>query len=473
MSRLRIALVSLGYRDINVPSATPPIGLLSIAAWVREKLPVELMVHDQRVGCDSVADVARKLLAFNPDVVGIRTLTPYAFQLNELTRALRAERPDCLIVLGGPHPTAFGAKAMEDNGVDLAVAGEGEIAFELILRARLDASGYDAIPGIYRRTSDGEIVRNPGETPVVQDLDTLPFLAYDLMDLAPYASVRRMGQVRVTNYLTFFSSRGCPYRCAYCHQVFGKRFRMQSAERMAAEIEHWTRHFGVREIEFVDDVFNLKPERVIRFSELAAQRNLSLGIDFPNGIRGDILTQEVVDALADAGTYHAAFALESGSPRIQKDMGKNLNIPKFLAGVEMAVKRRIFAHGFVMMGFPTETEEDLKATLEVSCNSKLHTASFFTVIPFPGTEIHDRVMKTCPERLKGLEFDGRDYTGIRVNCSAVPDETLFAYQRKAWRAFYLNPHRAFRIVRDYHSPWDLPRYIPEYVLRMFKGIVGE
>ena len=97
-----------------------------------------------------------------------------------------------------------------------------------------------------------------------------------------------------------------------------------------------------------------------------------------------------------------------------------------------------------MLGFPTETEEEMEMTLEVACNSRLHSASFFTVVPFPGTELYATVEKTAPDKLKDIDYNyynGGDYAGSRINLSAVPDEVLFGYQREAWRRFYLNPGR--------------------------------
>jgi hypothetical protein len=114
----------------------------------------------------------------------------------------------------------------------------------------------------------------------------------------------------------------------------------------------------------------------------------------------------------------------------------------------------------------------MQATLDVACNSRLHTASFFTVIPFPNTELYAYVAKNAPDKLKGVNYDDSEYTGVRINLAEVPDEVLFGYQRAAWRRFYLNPGRIARIVRDYPTPWRLPYFIPQYVIRATKGLFG-
>jgi len=356
------------------------------------------------------------------------------------------------------------------NVADAAVSGEGESALEQLIRAHQAGADLTSIPGLLWRNGEGAITRNPGSAPIIEDLDTLPFLAYDLLDIRKYRRVQSHAHMPPRRYLSFFSSRGCPCKCMYCHQVFGKRFRAQSPERVVAELEHHTKAFGVNNIEFEDDIFNFDPKRVLGICDLIAKRNLKLRIYFGNGLRTDVLTEEVVDALVGAGLCFSAFALESGSPRMQQFMGKRLNIDKFLQGVRWATDRGVFAHGFAMLGFPTETEEDMKATLEVACNSRLHTAAFFTVVPYPGTELYTYVAKHTPDKLKGFASDDLEFIRNRINLSEVPDEVLFRYQRTGFRRFYLNPARIARILRDYPNPCFLPYYLPMFTIRATKRL---
>lgn len=471
MKRLRLFLANVGYRRINMPSATPPLGLLSLAAYLRERFDLEIRLVDQRAENWPLDRLVREGVAFEADVVGFAALTSFAQTLEETARRFRAALPDALILLGGAHASAFGSEALERIDADALVVGEGEPAFEQVLSAYLDGADLGGIPGLVWRDASGEVVINPGRMPLIEDLDALPFPAYDLLNLDKYATVPRMSQLPPRKYVSLFTSRGCPYQCTYCHRVFGKRLRLQSAERIVDEVEHLVRTYGIEEVEFIDDVFNLDTGRIFEFSRLVNQRGLKLRIDFPNALRADLLTAETIDALVDAGMYRSSFALESGSPRVQKLIRKNLGIPRFLESVEMAVARGVFAHGFTMLGFPTETEEELRTTIDVACESQLHTATFFTVIPYPNTELYAHVMETRPEILAKLKYEDTDYTGISVNLSDVPDAVLFSLQRRAWRRFYMKPRRIARILRDYPSVWHLPSYIPLYSLRLAKGLI--
>ncbi|HEO72005.1 MAG TPA: B12-binding domain-containing radical SAM protein, partial [Candidatus Hydrogenedentes bacterium] len=450
MKRFRIFLASLGRRTFSFPFLTPPMGILMLAAHIRKQFPgAVIKLYDQRALNASVDDVVLAANDFEPDVVGFSSMTSFGHILRPLTAALREVRPKALIAIGGPHASAFQAQALEECGADIAVVGEGELTFERVLEAYLSGGGFDAIPGLAWRDPSGDVRQNPGQMPLIMDMDSLPFPAYDLLNMQPYWTLPPMSALPVRRYVSFFTSRGCPYHCIYCHNVFGKRFRPQSAQRMAEEVEHFVRLFNVREIEFLDDMVNCDAQRILDFCDLAAKKDLKLRINLPNSLRTDILTEEVIDALVDTGLYHSSFALESGSPRIQNLMRKNLNIPKFLENVELATRKGVFANGFTMLGFPTETEEEIKSTIDVACNSTFHTATFFTVIPYPHTALYELAKQTHPDRLELISYTDSDYHNIKVNFSEVPDDVFFAHQRWAWRRFFLQPRRLIRIIRDY------------------------
>ena len=473
MKRVRVFLARLGRVPSNYYAICPPLGILYIAAYAREKFDLDIRVFDQRVEDCPPQSVVAQAAAFGPEVIGLSAFTSAAHVTAQVARELREALPNALIVLGGPHASASRSQALEHTGADVAVVGEGERAFEQVLEARLAGQDFSDIPGLVWRDSDGLVIENAGATPFIEDMDTLPFPAYDLVDIEKYGSNHGMALVPPRKYAALFTSRGCPYRCIFCHNIFGKRFRGQSPERVLSDIEYCMHTLGVEEFELLDDTFNHDRGRVIELCDLILRRGLKIKITFPNGLRTDILTQEVVDALADAGMCYSAFALESGSPRIQRYMRKNLNIPRFLEGVEMAAKRRVFSHGYAMMGFPTETEEDLQQTIDVMCEAKLHVASFSTATPYPGTELYERVRQTHPEKLANLDYEDSDHSGIKVNLSGVADDVFYHYQRKAWRRFYLDPRRALRILRDHRQPSRLLHFVPAYGHRLVKGLLRQ
>jgi radical SAM superfamily enzyme YgiQ (UPF0313 family) len=461
ISVMRVLLILAGRRAC-FKWVSPPLGILQLAGHLRSRLKnLEIRIVDQRATDCTVEEVVSRAVEFAPDVVGFSCTTPNCKTLVALSSGIRSALPRALLMIGGPHASAYGAELLDTTCADCVVVGEGELTCEHVLRIWQEGSrDFSAVPGLVWRSAEGECLTNPGPAPVIQDLDTLPFPAYDLIDVRSYWRLWSMSLLPPPRrYVSMFTSRGCPYRCIYCHDIFGKRFRAQSPERIVAELEHYVRTYGIKEVEFFDDIFNLNGRRVIEFSELVRRRNLRVSISFPNALRTDILTPEVADALVAAGTRVSAFALETGSPRIQELIQKRLNIPKYLEGVAMLAERRVFTYAFLMFGFPTETEADMQMTVDVVRQSKLHVVYPFVVTPYPKTELFDLAMRLKPERMTGINYGGSDYvTYPCVNLSEVSDQVLKSYLFKSFPALFANPLRALRIVRDFPRPWSVWRY---------------
>ena len=468
--KIRIILVY-----VSPPSTysfvSPPLGLLYIAAWLRERFSVDIRVVNQRVEGWSSERLVKEMIAFAPDIIGLSCMTPSSYALPFITQALREALPEALQVLGGAHIAAFGVDALVTTEADLAVAGEGEIAMEQIVRAFIEAEDMASIPGLMRREEDGSVVMNDGIQPHIEALDSLPMPAYDLIDITKYWRQPAMAPIPRRKYMALFSSRGCPYGCMYCHNVFGRRFRAHSAERIVEEVKVALKKFGVEEIEFLDDCFNLDRKRMLAYTELLLKEVGPIKTMFPNAVRADLLDEETVNALVDAGMYHTSLSLESGTPRIQELIGKRLDIPKFLAAAKLCANRGVFTNGYVMLGFPTETEAEMAETIRVASESKLHISSFFRVTPFPNTPLYRYVQQHSPEKLKNVSYNEMEYWRVKLNLSAVSDATLDRYLGKAFRDFYFRPERLYRIARDYPKPFLLPTYALMFLRRVMTGIV--
>ncbi|HDP33988.1 MAG TPA: B12-binding domain-containing radical SAM protein [Candidatus Hydrogenedentes bacterium] len=467
--RLLLALVGPPPKELLY--VTPPLGLMYIAAWLREQFALDIRIVNQRLEKWTTERLAREIIEYAPDIVGLGCMTPSAYALPELTKAVRKALPKSLIVLGGPHVAAFGAEALASTSADVAVPGEGEVAMEQIVRAFLEDDSMENVPGIFRREQDGTVVTNEGTAPFVEDLDSMPMPAYDLIDHRQYKWAYSMTVVPNRNYLSLFSSRGCPYGCIYCHNIFGRRFRAHSPERMVEEIKYYIKKYGIDEIEFVDDCFNLDRKRLLSYTELLLREVGPIKTTFPNAIRGDLLDEETVLALVNGGLYYTALSMESGSPRIQKVIGKNLDIPAFLKGVELCAKNGVFTTGYNMLGFPTETAADMEATIRETSESYLHFSTFFRATPFPGTSMYEYARKHCPEKLADISYDEMEYSLMRINLSAESDEVFDYYVRKAYRSFYLRFDRTCRILRDYPKPYILPLFLHDIVKRAWNRLV--
>jgi radical SAM superfamily enzyme YgiQ (UPF0313 family) len=275
------------------------------------------------------------------------------------------------------------------------------------------------------------------------DMDSMPFPAWDLINIEAYKEYRGATPVGKRRFMSIFTSRACPYQCTYCHTIFGKKFRARSPENVVAEIRELRDRYGISVIEVSDDIFNLQWKRAHAISSAIASSDLNIRMSFPNGLRADIMRPELMKSMKAAGTYFISYAIESGSPRIQTLIKKHLQLDKTREVIAQTVDQGIYTNGFFMMGFPTETRSEVEQTIEFARSTRLHSASFFILVPFAGTEIHETSMNNLMPIASDQEFDY--HSGI-VNCSSMANHELLELKRKAYMQFYFGRGRIVRTV---------------------------
>jgi len=440
---VRTALVQT-YHPYTQFTHVHPLGVMMVAATVRQRGHGDVHLLDMKVEGWTPEQCIEALVKLAPDVVGLSAMTYEAGCMHALAKLVRARLPKAVVVCGGPHPSVAASDVMVDSAVDIVVRGEGEVTFADVLdgiaAGRTDWSGCE---GLSWRKPDGEVVHEPDRAPP-RDLDLLPFPAWDLVDHRKYHKVPRGGVIYAhKEFATMFSSRACPWRCTYCHNSYGKTFRERSAENVLAEMELLVTQYGVKEFVFMDDIFNFRPERAKKIAQGIIDKRWKIKLTFPNGFRGDILDEELVVLLKRAGMYRCMIAVESAVPRIQKVMKKNLKIDKVRHIVDFVAKQGVMVHGAFMLGFPTETEAEMQETIDWASSSAFHTAAFFRVIPFKGTELFKEVEQAGYE----LPSDWSTYEPYqsKINLSAVGEERILELRKSAYRRFYLNPRRLLRI----------------------------
>jgi anaerobic magnesium-protoporphyrin IX monomethyl ester cyclase len=382
---LRILLIKSPQNDPTWKQISHPVGLMSIAAYLRRNYQYEVKIEDIRLSDNARFDLESAIRAYAPDVVGISALTHESDAVTWIAECVKRVNANTSVLLGGPHATAYPEKAIQIPGVDYLVVGEGEIAAGQLIERLSDHRDVSDIKGIvYKR--DNRIL-STGRGSFIEDLNDLPIPAYDLIPIEAYGNIPRFSRTGSANYMCIFSSRGCPYHCIYCHNIFGKVFRCRSAENLFNEIKHLYDTYKIRDFEFLDDIFNLDRDRLIDFCDRIIHSGMKVTLAFPNGLRCDILDKEQLIKLRQAGTIFIAFPFETGSPRLQKLIKKNIQLDKIKQNIEIARSLRIHTHGYSMIGFPGETLEEMKMTVNFLLSSKLHTFGMFAVMPFESTEL--------------------------------------------------------------------------------------
>ncbi len=431
-------------RNEEQPTLMPPLGCMYLAAYLRRLGDVQVRIIDMTAESMSYGRLPDAIEAFGPDLLGISALTYESRGMDRVAAVAKGVRADLPVVVGGPHPSAYTERVMANPHIDYAVMGEGELTLDDLVRALRDGSDPSGIDGLACR-QNGEVWINP-RTRFIEDLDQLPFPAWDLIPLRVYKKFIRMSRCGTADYMVLFTTRSCPYHCLYCHQVFGKGFRTRSPENVLAEMRTLYDRHGIRHFEIIDDIFNLDLPRAKRIFDMIIGSGMRVRLTFPNGVRGDHMDEEFFIKARRAGVVFMAFAVETASPRLQQELRKNIQLDRIRDNISLALKYGIFTHGFFMLGFPTETREELLTTSEFAVRSDLHTANIFVVNPFEGTGLADWARRIGKPVLS--QFERNYFSKDFVNLTEVSDDELNRIRKDTVRRFFLNPRRAWRIVRD-------------------------
>jgi len=364
---------------------TQPIGLMYIGASLKKSWH-EPKIHDCAIDYKDLHVLTRTIKDWEPDFIGISIIVTEIEHTKRIMEVIREILPDIPVTFGGPWPSANPEEAIKTFGADFVVIGEGELIFPELIEAIKIGLPTESIPGT-ASIVNGRVKINQGRQLTEEELNALPFPAWELLDHKQYAKMSSQAGVGYRPYMTIVTSRGCPFKCAYCHQTMGKVFRKRSAESVLAEMEELRFRHGFKEFEITDDCFNLDRERMYAILNGIRDRLGDVKLHFPNGLRADMLEPEDLVLFKQAGTVSAMFAIETSSPRLQKMIRKNLNIDKAVLAINAAVNAGIYTAGFFMIGFPTESYEEASATAEFAVRSILHRAFFYNPTPFAGTDL--------------------------------------------------------------------------------------
>jgi len=449
---LRVALVRARRAGSSTSGqgSGPPLGLLSLAAYARAERPGAYCfeVHDTYFHAPD--ETGRWLARFAPHVVALSGLTVDAEALADAARLVRATLGvDVPILLGGPHASAYPEACLAFEGVTAVVAGEGEVAFLDLLEHAAGRRHADAVRGAWRRDPRGRTVAPLPLGPL--DVNVLPTPAYDLVDVSLYASIpNTVGTILLPphRYLPLFLTRGCPYHCTYCHNIFGRRFRALDAGRAVDLIQDLSERHGVTHFHFYDDVFNADRARFLAVWRELARRRLGLRFYFANGLRFDTLDREQLEAMKEAGVVYVAAAIESASPRLQASLKKRIRLPRLLANVEVADEIGLFTTGFMMLGFPDETRDEMELTIRTAAESRLHYVYFSVLNPYEGTplgaELRARGVDVSAAEMVGYSSPGKNFAGL-------PPDAFRDLLRSAYRRFW-TPSRFAAFLAHHPDP---------------------
>ena len=393
-----------------------PLGLLAVATPLDlEGYPIRIV--DQRTEPNWKAVLLEELKK-NPVCFGVTVKTgPQIRYALEASRFVKDNR-DVPVVWGGVHPSLLPEQTLQHDSIDIVVQGEGDVTFPELVHALENREPLGTVKGIWYK-ENGQVRQTPAR-PFV-DLSTLPSPSYHLIDIEKF-KLRNLG----LDHLRLSSSRGCPYPCKFCYNtVFSKRrWRALSAERTFEEIKRLRQQFGIRGIRFADDIFFADLRRVRRILELIVENQLDVLLTKLDIHVADLdqLDDDFLGLLQKAGAKALVVGVESGSQRILDLIAKQIDIRQVIDFNLRVKKFNLIPKYCFMMGFPTETVEDIKATIALifrlieDNEDAMKDINIYT--PYPGTELFDLAVKhgfRPPQRLEDwVSFNWRTVNRKRM-----------------------------------------------------------
>lgn len=383
---MKVALV-VPSTTVKVNRLVAPLGLGCLAAYLNKMLPmVEIQVFDGAL----VTDIAPKVIAYKPDIVGVTFVTPTAPSAYKLFEQLRDALPNAFLVAGGVHASQCAYEALAY--CNCVVKGEGEQALVDIVKRRM-----------LRQYIEPVIEGQP-----LENLDDIP-MPYKFLDMEPYLisppSVPNLGYPTIG----IITSRGCPFVCRFCwNNTRTAKVRWHSAKRVVEEIEYLHTKFGIKYIFFNDDEFLINRSRIEEIVKLLKDRGVTKWLKWGCQARARTINEDLLRLIKSASCVAVSLGIESAVPHILDYLKSNSAMVKDNEkALQIAAKVGLDMGGSLILGTPGETEQDMLTSARWCWrNDNLKYFGFTVLTPYPGTA----VFKDC--KASGLISDNVDYTSL-------------------------------------------------------------
>jgi radical SAM superfamily enzyme YgiQ (UPF0313 family) len=419
-------------------------------------------------------EIIRILADRSPAVVGISLLSTSYEIVSSLVNQIRSLIPHVVIVVGNLHASLYCEEILLHGVADYVVHREGEYVLLDLVRTLERGGDPTSVRGI--SFLDGQRVFHTEIPPLIEDLDSLPFPAWELFSRDAYRTDPRTEVVPGVTETLILATRGCPNQCTFCSsrtsRSLGPRYRMRSPENVADEMEFMHDRFGSTVFGFMDLAFPLvKSHAMGLFSEIV-RRGLQRKISWMTECRVKPLDEETVAAMKKAGCVRMNFGIESGNDEVLRRLRKNFTTEDVQRAVTMANREGIEVDGMFMLGLPGETEESIRQTIELAAGLDLRYAIFNLFVPYPGCELFDQLKQEGKLNYESwaqfTSYGG--YSGL--DPVYVPDgltpKRLTELQKFAMRRFYLRPRFILQELK--RANWSKARH---YVNGLASVILGK
>lgn len=391
-----------------------PLGLPYVNGAMRSKgFDVEA-VNLQYVDGDPIECLKNMILEKEIDAVLCGGLTTQYQQIKEVFDAARSVNPRIITIGGGGGYSSEPILFSEMTNVDYAVIGEGEITNCELAEALDCGKSPDSILGLVIKKENGYVYT--GERPYIRDLDSVPFPSYEGFCMDEYLEQQRADGWYHT--YAFYSddprlmpmclARSCPFSCKFCYHPIGRGYRSRSLDNFFEELDLWIEKYHINGIVLIDECFSIKPERVLEFCRRIKPYHLAWGCQ----MRVETYSEELIQAMTDAGCISACFGLESMSQKILTEMNKKTTTEQLQKALDISYRCAGGSLGNLIFGSAAEDEESLAVTAKWrEENPEFNLANYFMVGAYPGSEYYNDAVR------KGIIKDKKKF--IEEGCPFV------------------------------------------------------
>ena len=378
-------------KELQIMRPYVPLGILYISAFL-EKHGYENDVFDSTFS--TLEKLKEQLIETSPNVVAIYTNLMTKLNVLKIIKYIKTEPllRNTKIILGGPEVRNHTQNFL-NYGADFIIIGEGEeTTLELINAIKIaDAPTQlsmtiSSIKGL-AYIENGKVITTP-ERSLIKDINVLPFPAREKIDFKPYLNGWKIHHGY--SMMSVNTMRGCPYTCKWCSRaVYGGTYRRRSPQLVAQEIKHIKDTYNPDMIWFVDDVFTIHHKWLTEFAEEVKKQDAVIPYEIIS--RADRLNEEVIKTLKTSGCFRVWVGAESGSQKIIDAMDRRVDVMQTREMIRLAKKHGLEAGTFIMLGYPGETKQDIKETIEHLVQSNPSQYTITVAYPIKGTELYNEV----------------------------------------------------------------------------------
>jgi radical SAM superfamily enzyme YgiQ (UPF0313 family) len=382
-------------------------------------------------------EIMKEISAYRPGFAGIYS-TAFGWKKAIFTASeIRKRIPEAFIAVGGPYPVAMQGECLAGSpDIDAVVTGEGEITVVEMLERLEEKKGLEGVNGVVYRKGR-EVIKNPPR-PLIQDIDSLPFPARELLgnikDHIPPPATYKKKPVAV-----MITARGCNRRCIFCFQLDRDRksgIRYRSVENVMEEIEHCLDQ-GYREIKFIDDTLAADYDRAMAIAGEIKARGFKVTW-FASACVHQV-DRPLLKAFKDAGCWAILLGAESGVQKNLNAVRKGITLEQIKEAVRAAKAAGLTVYTPFIFGIPGETFEEGLKTIDFACEVNPDIANFHALTPFPGTEIYENIERygTMSEELTDFTYQGAAFVPYTMKREQISELRQIAFRRFYSRPSYI------------------------------------